>query len=274
MSADVKLKAYIDRILRCREAEDEAKQDTKEVYAELAAEGYEKAIVGQVVTFLRKREKDGDKVAEQSAKFDLYLEAYERPSHAHTREDRSDAGLNILTKHTETTASDGASPAVRQLAGSARDEESAASISPETATQSLASGPCEAVSERTATQVEAVASAEAGVSGQPEMIPATSAESAADERDVEADGGAALVRTLPDQTAEQAGGGGHEVATGSAMRAGLADPASNIGEGAACAFPAKSILRPLCRNPGETCGGYGSKHCHACLIALEEEEAA
>lgn len=99
MSADAKLKAYIDRILRCREAEDEAKQDTKDVYAELAAEGYEKAIVGQVVTFLRKREKDGDKVAEQSAKFDLYLEAYERPSHAHTRVERSDNGLNIQTKH-------------------------------------------------------------------------------------------------------------------------------------------------------------------------------
>ena len=99
MSADAKLKAYIDRILRCREVEDEAKQDTKDVYAELAADGYEKAIVGQVVTFLRKREKDGDKVAEQSAKFDLYLEAYERPSHAHTREERSDLGLNIQTKH-------------------------------------------------------------------------------------------------------------------------------------------------------------------------------
>ena len=85
MSADAKLKAYIDRILRCREAEDAAKDDTKAVYAELAGEGYEKAIVGQVVTFLRKREKDGDKLSEQSAKFDLYLEAYERPSHAHTR---------------------------------------------------------------------------------------------------------------------------------------------------------------------------------------------
>lgn len=148
MSADAKLKTYIDRILRCREAEDLAKEDTKAVYAELAGDGYEKAIVGQVVTFLRKREKDGDKLSEQSAKFDLYLEAYERPSHAHTRvradEDvsprlikqvvdgmqtkagraalltavdvmiereeveerraddrRSDAGLDIVTRHTE-----------------------------------------------------------------------------------------------------------------------------------------------------------------------------
>ena len=84
-SADKQLKAYIDRILRCREAEDEAKADTKAVYKELAAEGYEKAVVGQVVNYLRKREKDGDNLDEQSAKFDLYLDAYQRPSHAYAR---------------------------------------------------------------------------------------------------------------------------------------------------------------------------------------------
>lgn len=83
--SDARLKAYIERVLRCREAEDVAKDDTKEVYKELAADGYEKAIVGQVVQHLRKREKDSDKVAEQSAKFDLYLAAYDRASHVHTR---------------------------------------------------------------------------------------------------------------------------------------------------------------------------------------------
>lgn len=92
MSADAKLKSYIDRILRCREAEDEAKLDTKNVYAELAGDGYEKSVVGQVVTFLRKREKDGDKLSEQSAKFALYLDAYERPSHVHTRVRATDHG--------------------------------------------------------------------------------------------------------------------------------------------------------------------------------------
>lgn len=85
MTADAKLKSYIDRILRCREAEDLAKDDTRAVYKELADDGYEKAIVGQVVTFLRKREKDSDKLNEQSAKFDLYLQAYEQPSHVHAR---------------------------------------------------------------------------------------------------------------------------------------------------------------------------------------------
>lgn len=76
--------------------------------------------------------------------------------------------------------------------------------------------------------------------------------------------------TLPKKSAEQTGGE-HEVATGSAMRA----PTSNTGEGAASALPAKPkfVLRPYCRNPGETCGGSGTTHCHSCLKAREEVAA-
>lgn len=86
MSADAHLRSFIDRVLRCREAEDAAKEDTKAVYADLAAVGFEKAIVGQVVNYLRKREKDGPKFAEQSEKFDLYLDAYDRTAHMHAHE--------------------------------------------------------------------------------------------------------------------------------------------------------------------------------------------
>lgn len=39
--------------------------------------------------------------------------------------------------------------------------------------------------------------------------------------------------------------------------------------GASAAF----TLRPHCLNP-ESCAGYGSKHCHACLKAAQESEAA
>lgn len=37
--------------------------------------------------------------------------------------------------------------------------------------------------------------------------------------------------------------------------------------------PAKA-LRPLCKNPGEHCGGYGSTHCGSCLRASKEAEVA
>ncbi|USJ24687.1 hypothetical protein [Ensifer adhaerens] len=33
-----------------------------------------------------------------------------------------------------------------------------------------------------------------------------------------------------------------------------------------------SPLRPHCRNPGGTCGGSGSKHCHSCTKAMREQE--
>lgn len=237
MSADTKLKTYIERILRCREAEDDAKKDTKEVYSELAGDGYEKAIVGQVVNHIRKREKDGDRLAEQSAKFELYLEAYELPSHVHAREANSYSQAKLVETvaaglQTETVrkalvaavdvmiereegehidpetgeitnshgkASDGIDPSRNE--GAANTEqgdvdssalrassavEVGATNSPEAAKPSLAELPSDAVSERTATLVDASASAEAVREGQPSVTAATSAKSAAGERHVEA----------------------------------------------------------------------------------------
>ena len=43
--------------------------------------------MGQLVTYLLRRDKDPAKFEEQSALFDFYRAAYEDPSHAHARED-------------------------------------------------------------------------------------------------------------------------------------------------------------------------------------------
>jgi uncharacterized protein (UPF0335 family) len=88
MSADSKLKAYIDRVLHSREREDAEKANTKEIYAELAGEGYDKTIVGKVVNHLRK---DQDKVREQSELFDTYLISYLGASHVHARVREADS---------------------------------------------------------------------------------------------------------------------------------------------------------------------------------------
>lgn len=82
MSVDAKLKDYIDRVLRSREREDAEKLNTKQIYADLNSDGYDKAIVGKVVNHLRK---DADKVREQSELFDTYLIAYLGASHVHAR---------------------------------------------------------------------------------------------------------------------------------------------------------------------------------------------
>lgn len=136
-------------------------------------------------------------------------------------ERRSDNGLNIQTKHTDIRSG---GPSAAPVGLTTRPaEESVVPHSPETATQSLANGPCEAVSERTAIQVDASASAEAGVSGQPEMIPATSAKSAG-----EAAGNASDLPTNSDQPLT---GGDHEVA--SIAERERETVTSNTGEGAA-----------------------------------------
>jgi uncharacterized protein (UPF0335 family) len=95
-ATDLQFKQLIDRILRCREAEDEAKEDTKAVYADLKALGYDKTGAGALVSELRKKNKDAGKFEERNMILDLYRDAYERASHvhapAHVREERSEGG--------------------------------------------------------------------------------------------------------------------------------------------------------------------------------------
>jgi uncharacterized protein (UPF0335 family) len=68
-----------------------------------------------------------------------------------------------------------------------------------------------------------------------------------------------------DGNADANAGGGHVNAQSeAAQRAGaLVKPA-----------PAHKPLRPLCRNPGEHCGGYGSTHCASCIRASKQTEVA
>lgn len=101
--ADHQFKQLIDRILRCRQAEDDAKADTKDVYAELKSLGYDKTGAGELVAELRKKDKDAAGFEERSAILDLYREAYERASgtvvatHVHTREEFPRAAGDIET---------------------------------------------------------------------------------------------------------------------------------------------------------------------------------
>lgn len=119
-------------------------------------------------------------------------------------------------------------------------------LSPEMATESPRKA-AEAVSERTATLVETVnpVSAEATIEGQPSLTVATSAESAADERHVEA-------------TVEQR------------SSAPIPKPALSQSE---MRIANALVLRPNCRKPGqETCGGAGRQHCRDCASAPAERE--
>lgn len=101
------IRALADRILRLKEEQRALADDIREVYLEAKANGFDKTVLGQLVTFLIKREKQGaDAVRENEAIFDLYLTAYDqgelRASHTHTREAVSPKLVETITQAVQT----------------------------------------------------------------------------------------------------------------------------------------------------------------------------
>lgn len=83
--SDNQLKAIIERILRLHAEEEEIAADRREVYAEAKANGYDKTALGEAVRIIRRREKDREAFDERNAIVDLYLCAYQQPSHTYAR---------------------------------------------------------------------------------------------------------------------------------------------------------------------------------------------
>lgn len=82
--SDQQLRSIIQRILKLHEEEEEIRADRREVYAEAKANGYDKTALGAAVAAIRKREKLGEEaVAERETIVDLYVAAYDAPSHTH-----------------------------------------------------------------------------------------------------------------------------------------------------------------------------------------------
>lgn len=74
--AQDQIKAFVDRILRMKDEADAIGADIKEIYAEAKENGFDKTQLGNLVTYLRKKDKDAEGVAEGEVIFDLYLTAY------------------------------------------------------------------------------------------------------------------------------------------------------------------------------------------------------
>jgi hypothetical protein len=84
--------------------------------------GLDKQAMGQLITYLDKKDNDAAKLEEQLALFELYREAYERPSHAHAR----DGARSELVSQPKLTRSKGALVASQDtnFSGSGAAEES------------------------------------------------------------------------------------------------------------------------------------------------------
>lgn len=77
---------FIERILRIKSEQDDLLGNIRSIYAEAKAAGLDKQAVGQLVTYLRTRERNPDRCDERSAAFEAYRKAYAQASHAHARE--------------------------------------------------------------------------------------------------------------------------------------------------------------------------------------------
>lgn len=93
--AQDQIKAYVDRVLRMKEEAKAINADIREIYAEAKASGFDKTVLGKLVTYVEKRQSDSAAVMETEALFDLYLTAYDgavgkvgtkRATHTHAPE--------------------------------------------------------------------------------------------------------------------------------------------------------------------------------------------
>jgi len=84
--AQDQIKAFVERIMRLREEAAAIKGDIREVYAEAKGNGFDKTVLGKLVSYIEKRATGAADLQEAEALFDLYLTAYDAASHTHVRE--------------------------------------------------------------------------------------------------------------------------------------------------------------------------------------------
>lgn len=79
-------KSRMERILRLQEDIDDIKRDIRDIYAEEKTAGGDKTAMGAAIAIIRKRAKDATAYQEREALVDVYLAAFDGPSHTHARE--------------------------------------------------------------------------------------------------------------------------------------------------------------------------------------------
>ena len=110
--AQDQIKAFVDRILRMKEEAKAINADVRGIYAEAKGAGFDKTVLGKLVSYIEKRQADANAVLESESVFDLYLTAYDsaigkvgtkRATHTHASEKadpiaalRADPALAII----------------------------------------------------------------------------------------------------------------------------------------------------------------------------------
>lgn len=77
--AQDQIKAFVERIMRMREERKAIDADIREIYAEAKGNGFNKTVLGQLVSYIEKSADAAKRseMTEQEALFELYLTAYQ-----------------------------------------------------------------------------------------------------------------------------------------------------------------------------------------------------
>lgn len=255
--ADDQLADFIDRILRMKEEADAIAADIRDVYAEAKANGFDKTQLGNVVTYLRKKDKDAAKLEEGEAVFDLYLGSYLATKNRAPRvrayaRARAGNGLEI-TEPAATMAAEAVTahePVVTSPVESGAAEISTP-IQPETANETAPSSEGHEGQE----EQKSIPACEGGTEDSSSPLHRSSFGA-----------GAQLPQSVQAKPEISRPAGEHPQA-GKPVEASAA-PVANI------TTLTQKPLRPYCLNPGNACGGMGKKHCWKCQKAHDEEQGA
>lgn len=105
--AQDQIRAFVERIMRLREEAKAINGDIREVYAEAKGNGFDKTVLGKLVSYVEKRATGAADLQEAEALFDLYLSAYDGATgvvvpraHVHAREvdENGDGPIRRMTK--------------------------------------------------------------------------------------------------------------------------------------------------------------------------------
>lgn len=259
--ADEQLAAFIDRILRMKDEADAIAADIREIYAEAKAMGFDKTQLGNVITYLRKKEKDASKLEEGEAVFDLYLGSYlatkNRVPHVRAYARASNGPETTEPQTAPQAAQDGG--AFSEVKGSARLE-NAVGVEP---------SPSNPIQPETANELPPPSR---GIGGEDDLreLAATVPGQIAQEGD-------APLKASANVTGEGVTGHAAHLSTDTEdptrTPAGVVVTDRNgVTGGESAATITHKPIRPHCLKPN-SCGGMGRKHCYTCEQAREKVSA-
>ncbi len=90
------LRAFIERVIDRKSAARDINDDIRAIYAEAKDSGFDKTVLGKLVSYIQKRTQDASAVAESDAMFDLYLAEYDKAEpHVHAHAPARIAGPSV-----------------------------------------------------------------------------------------------------------------------------------------------------------------------------------